>query len=189
MPSSGSPSFVCVRSPLSVSQQNLSFLKSMIPPCSWTHSLGFSFSPPVIYLLLCLSPDISVPAWWCQWVPQGRRRAVKWILRTCWFKKDLPQPQLCSGLGTGLWQWPSGCSLPPADNTHSLLATAVLTKFHVPLPVHTCYAGCRRSHWVACGLCRQHLAGTPWPHQSPDVSKSCHFSPNGEASFQCHFSS
>ena len=73
MPSAGSPSFVCVRSPLPVSQQNLSFLKIMIPPCSWTHSLGFSFSPPVIYLLLCLIPSISVPARWYQWVPQGSK--------------------------------------------------------------------------------------------------------------------
>lgn len=110
---------------------------------------------------------MSGSATWCQWVPRGRRRAVKWILRTCWLKKDLLQPLslfLASRLGLGsdfLADF-----LPPADNTHSLLVTALLVKFHVLLQVHTCYSDCHRSHWEACRPCRQHHAGPPWPHQS-----------------------
>ena len=128
--------------------------------------LGFSFSPPVINRLsdsslTCLGQQSvasrSHKAGEGQWSwseqPAGSKRTSSshsWFLTS---RLDLGSDFLAD-------------FLLPADNTHSLLVTAVLVKFHVLLPLHTCYSDCHRSHWVAWRPCRQHHAGPPWPHQS-----------------------
>ena len=128
--------------------------------------LGFSFSPPVINPLSdssltrlgqqsCASGShkSGEGQWSGSGEPAGSKRTSSshsWFLTS---RLDLGSDFLADFLLT-------------ADNTHSLLVTAVLVKFHVLLLVHTCYSDCRRSHWVACRPSRQHHAGPPWPHQS-----------------------
>lgn len=149
--------------------------------------LGFSFSPPVINPL----SDSSLTCLGCQWVPQGRRRAVKWILTTCWFEKDLLQPQLVSDPKIRPWQWLPGW-LPPSCRQYPL-STAYCCSGQVPCASSVAYLLFRLPQVTLSGM--KTLQAAPcWPSLAPpiiDVSKSSHFSPSGEASFnfQCHFSS
>lgn len=91
---------------------------------------------------------------------------MKWILRTCWLKKDLLQPQLVSGLKIRPWQWLPG-RLPPSCRQYPL-STGYCCSGQVPCACAGAYLLFRLPQVTLRGMQTQQAAPC-WPSLAPPL--------------------